>query len=341
MCRLVLLDREKLLPGETGLVQLVLESPTVALPKDRFIIRTFSPTRTVGGGTILDPNPRKHKRFDAQMLDGLKKLEGSLTDVVEQMSVEREFDPQSVSDLAIRIGARENDVGNVVEELCDSGKLVKIAGGMSGGARTLPAERYLHAKAYDELTAKLIGFMDDYFARHPYKLLMPVADLQSQFLRITDRQTFETLIDDLCTKNRVYRKDSRIGLVGREIGLKPGERELADRIEEVFRAAGLAPPLEDDVRKEIGTSSEAFKNIMSSLIERERLVRLSEKVTYHREFVQAAMEIVAEHIKKNESITVAELRDRLGVSRKYALALLEHFDNMGFTKREGDKHIMK
>jgi len=342
ICRIVLLDREKLLPGETTLAQFVLESPTVALPKDGFIIRTFSPLLTIGGGEIIDSTPLKHKRSDPQVLDGLKKLEGDLRDAVEQAFLKAGSEPQRATDIALSLGAREEEVRNAVGVLCDTGALVRISTvAAGGGAGAAPQERYLHAESYNNLTAKLINCIKDYFERNPYRLLMPLADLQSRFLRVADRQTFESIVDDLCGKGKAYKKESKVGLVGYEIRLKPEERKLADQIEEIFREAGFAPPLEEDVRNEIGLAPDAFKNLMTCLIERERVVRLSEKVTYHREHLQAVREIVTAHLRTNENIMVGELRDKLAVSRKYALALLEHFDNIGFTKREGDKHVMR
>jgi len=341
ICRVVLLDREVLLPGEAGLVQLMLESPTVALPKNRFIVRTFSPMQTIGGGQILDASPRRHKRFDLSAVEGLEKLEGSLVDIVEQTFLNAGFEPKGLSALAASIGAKENEVRSAVQELLQSGKLVKIAGGGSGTGRSVSEDRYLHVRPYDELTAKLVDLLKDYFGKNPYKLLMPLADLQSRFLKIAERQIFEGIIDDLCKKKTIYKKNSRMGLVGHEIKLRHGEQVLADEIEGIFREARFSPPLEEDVRKQIGAEPGAFTNLVDSLIERGCLVRLSDKVTYHSECVQAARGIVLEHIRKNGSITVAELRDKLGVSRKYALALLEHFDNIGLTRREGDKHVVR
>jgi selenocysteine-specific elongation factor len=214
-------------------------------------------------------------------------------------------------------------------------------GASAGGEAVTPQRRCIHAETYDRLVTKLLDSIKAYFAKHPYRLLMPLADLRSQFLRLTDRQTLDTVVGDLCDRNKVYRKGAKIGLVGHDTGLEPAERELAGRIEKAFRDAGFAPALEEDVRAEIGMDSDTFRKLMISLIERGCLVRLSEKVTYHAEHLRAAQEVVAGHVKGNQNITVGELRDHLGVSRKYALALLEYFDTIGFTRREGDTHVLR
>jgi len=341
--RLALLERDRLLPGETALVQFVMESPIVALPKDRFVVRNFSPPKTIGGGVILDAKPEPHKRFDAETVQALKSLEGSsINEVVEQMFAKSRFIPQSPTEVALSIGESECEVAKAVKALHETGKLVRIASGVAErSTRTPDAGRYMHDKFYQDLAQKFLNAVEAYFGKYPYRLLMPLADLQSQFVSLADRQVFEAIVRDLCGKGTICEKDAKLGLAGRQIRLKPGEQELADRIEETFREAGFAAPLEEDVREEARVAPQTFENIVNGLIDQGSLVRLNEKVTYHRDCLQRAQGIVTEYIRKGKGITVAELRDELGVSRKYALAILEHFDKIGLTRREGDGHVMR
>ncbi len=125
--RLVFLDRDKLKPGEEAFVQFVLEAPTVALPQDRFVLRTFSPLMTIGGGSILDPFPPKHKRFDSYAEEGLKKLDGTIEEVVEQIFLKGVFAPQDAAEIALKIGKKEQAVTDAVGKLLKEGKLVEIA----------------------------------------------------------------------------------------------------------------------------------------------------------------------------------------------------------------------
>lgn len=186
---------------------------------------------------------------------------------------------------------------------------------------------------------KFIDAIREYLKKNPYRLLMPAAHLQSQMLRLTDKQTFEMLIGELYKRGIVYKKDAHLGLGGYEIRLKPKEQQLAHQILTIFKETGFSTPLEEDICRETGATPETFGNIMTALMEQGYLVRISEKVTYHREYVEKAKEIVTEHINTKQNITVADLRDKLGISRKYALAILEYFDAIGLTKREGDKHL--
>lgn len=330
--RLVLLDRERLLPGETAPAQFILDSPTVAVPRDRFVIRTFSPLMTIGGGSILDSTPAKHKRFDPQTIEELKRLEGDINDVVEQTILKWAFIPISIQQLGMKIGQDKRTIQEAVKRILSDGKLVQITAEKE--------ERFLHKNSYDALADKLLSAIKNYLAKHPYLLSLPYVELRSEFLRWSDSQTLKSIIDNLCDKKLIYTKGSDVGLVGYEIKMDPDEQKLINRIEGIFRYAKYKAPLEEEIREDLGLVSSKFRKIMSSLISRGSLIRLSSKVIYHRETVKAAQALVLDYIKKNQCITVADLRDELKLSRKYAVAILEYFDKIGLTRREEDRHVM-
>jgi len=331
--RLVFLEDNVLLPGKEALVQFVLEAPTVALPGDRYVIRTFSPIMTIGGGKILEAAPLKHKRFDSQTIKGLEKLEGNIEEAVEQVFVDSGFTPLSTSQVRMIRGEKEDTVGNAVENIFNAGNIKKISG--------YKETKYLHSHPYDELENKLISFIKSYLEKNPHRMFMPYEELRSRFLRLADNQTLKTALDGLLEKKTIHRKNSDVSLVGYEVKLKPQDQEHIQKIESVFKKSGFAPPLEEEIRQKLGIDHKHFKNMIHSLFETGALVRLSKKVVFHADSVESARKIVLEQLEKNRQITVAELRDKLKLSRKYATAILEYFDAIGLTKREQDVHILK
>jgi selenocysteine-specific elongation factor len=339
--RLVLLDRDNLIPGQTALAQFVTESPIVALPKDRFVIRSLSPVITIGGGIILDENPIRHKRFEPQILSGIEKLEGKLSEVVEQIFKKERFVPQDPVKVAVTIGEKKEEIKEIVKNLYTQKKLIKVSTGPEKKRSQSLSEKYLHQDCYHDLSKKLTTIIKEYFNKFPYRLLMPISDLQSRLTKFADKQVFETIIYHLNKEKITYQKKTGIGLTGYQIKLKPEEQKIADQILKIFKEAEFATPLEEEIRKKIKTTPLTFKNIIDTLLQNEYLVRLDEKVIYHKEYFQKVKDIVTEHIKNNQSITVAELRDILKVSRKYTLAILEYFDEIGLTKRIEDKRILK
>ncbi len=331
--RLVFLEDDVLLRGKEALVQFALEAPTVALPGDRYVIRTFSPVMTIGGGEILEAAPPKHKRFDSQMLQGLQKLEGDIAEVAEQVFIDSGFKPLSASRVRLMRGEREDIVEKAVKNILKAGNIVKIAG--------YKETKYLHRRSYDELENKLISFIKNYLEKNPHRMFMPYEELRSRFLRLADNQILRTVLDSLLEKRTIHQENSDVSLVGYEVKMKPKDQELIQKIENVFKRSGFSPPLEEEIRLEQGVDPRHFKNMMHSLFERGVLVRLSKKVVFYRDSVESARKIVLEQLEKNQHITVAELRDKLKLSRKYAMAILEYFDAIGLTKREQDLHILR
>jgi selenocysteine-specific elongation factor len=169
---------------------------------------------------------------------------------------------------------------------------------------------------------------------------MPFSDLRSQFLKLGDTQTLRVILDDLSQKRIVFWKNGQIGLAGHELSLKPKEQEMAGRIEQAFKQARFSSPLEEDVCRELDLNHDLFKNMIESLLQQEILARLSKKVIYHRDTLEEARQLVLEHLQQKGSMTIAELRDKLDLSRKYAQAILEHFDRIGLTKRRDDRHVL-
>ena len=335
ICRLVLLDQDKLSPGETAFVQFVLEAPNVAMPQDRFVVRTFSPLMTIGGGTILDAVPLKHKRFSSQTVEALEMLDGNLEDTIEQVFLKGAFSPQSAGQVAKIIGKEEKDIADAVLNKLSAGKIISIKSTQAAGKDI----KYLHKTPYANLKDKLRGILKSYFEKKPYESLAPSSVLRSEFLKLSENDVFRYALADLIADKTIYEKDGKIGLPGHEVQMTSREQTAADKIEHIYQSAKYKTPLEEDVRIQVGLTPPEFKNILTGLLNQERLVRLSGNVIYHKSTVIEVKELVVKTITKNQSITIAELRDMLQFSRKYAQAILEYFDTSGLTKRQDDKHI--
>jgi selenocysteine-specific elongation factor len=332
MARLALLEGQTVGPGGSALVQLILERPVVALPGDRFVIRSFSPLVTIGGGQVLDANPEKHKRFSGQVVEGMKRLGGEAREAAEEVFLKAAGLPQNIRDAALKLGRSEVEVESAVQELVAEGRLVVISS-------EIP-QTYLHHSTLESIKRSVEAEVREYFEANPGRPLMPYSDLRSGFLKRGDATTLKLIVDELCRAGVLFRKEAEIGLVGHEARMKPGDQETAAKIEAVFRSARFEAPLEDDVRKRLDLHLSSFRSLLEGLVRDGRLVRLAPKVIYHRDTVDAAREAVLGLIERHGSVTIAELRDRLNLSRKYAQAILEYFDKTGITKRVEDRHVL-
>ncbi len=332
MARLAILGGQTIAPGASSPVQAVLERPTVALPGDRFVIRSFSPLVTIGGGVVLDANPEKHKRLSGRVLEGLGKLGGAARDAVEQMFAQSKGLAQGAHEISLRLGRSEAEVTDVITTLLAEGKLVAVV-------RENP-EKYVHRSLYDRLAEGLIAGVKAYLETNPFRATKPFSDIRSEFLEEGDAPTLKLILDELVAKKILFRREAEVGLVGREAKANPVEDDLRARVEGAFLSARFSPPLEDDVRTRLQMTPSSFKRILDSLVRAGALVRLAPKVTYHRETLEAARAAAFGLIERHGSVTIAELRDRLNLSRKYAQAILEYFDKTGLTKRIEDRHVL-
>jgi len=331
MARLSVIEAQAIAPGASASVQFILERPAVALPADRFVIRSFSPIVTIGGGRVLDAAPPKHKRFSGGVAEGLEKLGGSPRDAVEQMFLQAAGRPRSAGEIALKLGRVETEVDTAVAVLADDGVLVVIPGDRP--------ERYVHRAAFAALSEGLIASARDYFEENPYRAAMPYSDLRAAFLKTADAATLKPVLDGLLAAGTLVRAGSEIGLAGRQPKTDPVQAELRSRVEDAFRNARFSAPLEEDVRSRLGLNPSVFNPVLNALLRSGELVRLAPKVIYHRDTVDEARAAVAGLIERHGAVTIAELRDRLGLSRKYAQAILEYFDRTGYTVRVEDRHV--
>ncbi len=278
ICRIVLLDEETLKPGESALVQFMLESPGVALPGDRFVIRSFSPVLTIGGGTILDGFPVKHKRMDPYVWAGLQNMEKGLESQVEQSIRNADLRPQSVLHTARLLGQSPDKLRSVVGVLAEKGKLVRIE---PGGGQAEKAELYLHTKNFTALKEAILAEITAYLDKNPYQAAMPLAELKTRMGRWTDPGAFDLAMQNLVGEKRAVVDAGRVGPAGYQITLSAKDSSLAEQIEEAFRQGDVIAPLESEVRERFGLPEKTFSDILDVLMRQGRLVRLDAKVIYH------------------------------------------------------------
>lgn len=331
--RLTLLDRERLLPGETATVQFALEAPTVAVPQDRFVVRTFSPLRTIGGGVILDANPPRHKRFDEGTLSGLSRLEGDVLEVVAQQLLQSATSPVTAAELASTLGRNEEEITAALAELVERDEALVL------DPRQQPP-RYVHARIWGNLRAGLTRLFEVFYERNRYRLWMPLADVRAQAAQLAPRAVAAAALAELEREGVLTRRDLRVRLTEHSIELTPPEQKLAEQLAQLYEQSGYATPGEDEAREQLRVAPALFAGVLTALVEQGILVRLSDKVLYHAHALAKARQVVAEAIAKRGSLTVGELRDLIGVSRKYTLAVMEYFDATGFTRREGDGRVL-
>ncbi|ARU61445.1 selenocysteine-specific translation elongation factor [Tumebacillus avium] len=328
MGRVTILDRDELLPGEDGLVQLHLESMIVCAPGDRFIIRTFSPMLTIGGGTIIDPHPvREHRRRRDYVLEELQQREkGGPEQLVLQALQD---DPGAgLRVLADVVNATEDVVEGWLAPMLEGGQVTQVPGGYVG-------TDWLD-KLFDEIEEKIRG----HFAKEKYHITVPKAQVLSQLGKKIKPKLFDALLGAEAAKERFVLQRDKLSIRGYEVPFTLRDKELIGKIEALFAESGFHPPSLDDVMKETKAFEKTLQGLYHYLRETGVLVDIGDGVHFQAATLLHAQAAIREKFAESGAFGVADFRDWVGTSRKFAVAILEYFDALKFTKRVEDKRVV-
>jgi selenocysteine-specific elongation factor len=330
MGRIMLLDRDQLNPGEEALCQFLLENLITTEREDRFIIRSYSPAHTIGGGKILSGNTKRLKRFKEDTLNYLKVFtRGNLTEIIEYVFLNTHAKHLSVDDISRQINIHPSVAGKIIDELIKKNALLKYA--IDGKQVVFHKTRVQSLK--DEITAALKIF----HKQHPLKAGIEETQLKTMLDSATSPQMFTAAFTTLKNEKTIKVSDNKIALMGFQMEVSTQEKGISDKIEDFFLKAGLTPPSPDDLNVKFGS---AVKSAIPILTEQKKLIEVERGMYFHAQTLEKIKEIIREYIKKNGPMSAAQFRDITKTTRKYAIPLLEYFDAIHFTKRTGDVRIL-
>lgn len=312
-------------PGATGLVEIRLAEPVVAVRGDRFVIRRPSPALTFGGGEILDPRWRRRRgRSLAAALPALEELPRSLEFWAREPG-ERGVTP---GELRSRLGGRPEPLEKELGRLVADGKLLKVETGRG--------VRFVSPEASVRVTERAKKVLKGYFAKNRLARGMPKAELLARILPKRAQDLADVYLGWLEAQKILERDGDLVNPPGREAKLTGEESELSKKLQAAIEAEGLTPPSPQEFASRLDTKQQILDGVMGYLLERRRLVRLpSGLVLSTRAIDELKATLLADDAFTE--ITVAQFKDHFGLSRKWAIPLLEHLDSIGFTRRVGDK----
>ena len=322
MARVVPLGTDLLKAGESSFAQLRLEEEIAVKNYDKFIIRTYSPMITIGGGVILDANPKKHSRFNEEVLEKLKvQLEGNTTDLIANYLLSHTDYLNSKENILKELQLPKEEVEESLTQLVENTTIYETKLG------------YIHKKKYDEVLEKLKKLLSDYHNRYKLKVGIPKIEVLSKF-KISQKEMLELL--DLFILNNEIRLEGNL-VAEKDFVVNYDKKQLAEkeRIEKALLDGGFTPPSV----KELTNGEKANVELLESLIDN-TVVRLDADLVLHEKVFKDAVQKVEEHCKKNNQIGLAEFRDMTGSSRKYSMAILEYMDKIGITRRLDNYRVL-
>jgi len=330
-----LLGVEELQPGQEGWLQLELRDSVVAVRGDRYILRRPSPGETLGGGVIVDPQPKgRHKRMDESVLKSLESLaQGSPADVLFEVALALQATP--LKEMVSRSRLESAPASKALTELLESGRLIMLEDGGPSVTSDLLALALPHWNSLHDKTLQIVSV---YHQTYPLRRGIPREELKSR-LKLQPRVFNAVLVQIISrgelTENRRSKTENLVSLPTREVRFDDGQQAKVQALLRKFAASPYTPPSVKECQAEIGDE------LLNALIDSNQLVSVSQEVLFRKEDYDAMVMKIKSTLAQNGQISLAEVRDLFNTSRKYAQALLEHLDAIGVTMRDGDFRKLK
>ena len=332
-CNIILLDREEIIPGDSAIVQLRLDLPVACVRDDRFVVRSLSPVRTLGGGRILNPVPRKHKRFRKNVIAGLANLLTQDPEILLDFHIqEAGYSELTLADLAIMTNLSANQLESALQSLLSKQTIIQT---------DKDPKRYIHKKAVEAFKTEVIDRLTDYHAKHPLKAGMPKGELKSKFPPVMTQKLFNQLLHRMVQAEAIRQSESSIRLPDHQVRLAEEESDLKEKILDVFQQEGLQPPVFKDLVTRLNIRPETVKNIVMVLVNEGRLIKAKEDLFFHADAIRKLQERLVAYLKANGEISTPEFKEMTQTTRKYTIPLLEYFDSANITIRVGDNRKLR
>jgi selenocysteine-specific elongation factor len=327
-----LLDREELSPGENGFAQLRLERPIVAMPQDRFVIRGSGVIQTLGGGLVLDTHPIKHRRYSQPVIQDLILLkDGSSEQAIRQQILRSGMAGISIGDLLNRVAMFPNRIQATLEKmmaredilLFDSEKIKVIESGQ-----------------YQRLREMALNQLREFHHQYPMKTGLAKEELRTKLPLEVDVKLFQILIQGLIQSKEAVLEKDKLRLPGHQIS-SADEKGLLKRVEEAILKGKLQPPSPVEVSAEWAEEEEKVLAVFEHLVHEGVLVKIKSGMYFHRIPFENLKGELINFLKNHQEITTPQFKELTRASRKYAIPLIEYFDQMKLTLRVGEKRVLR
>jgi selenocysteine-specific elongation factor len=325
---LVLLDREELSPGHQVVVQLRLDEPVCLVKDDRFVIRSYSPVRTIGGGQVLNPIPPKHKRFKADLVQGLEGIgERSPDELIAYYIDQTGSAGVSFSDLVLMTNITEKSLEQQLQALL-SRKTVLL---LDRDSRI-----YMHANSFQQLRLTLNGHLENYHKTYPLKTGMPKEELKTKLPPNLSPKLFNLLMNQMLKDGGITVAEDTVRLATHKVALGTDQEDIRKKILASYRESALQPPYFKELGTQLNTDPPRARDVLNLLVQEGRLVKVKEDLYFDAEAVARLKRQLVEFLTVNGEISTPQFKEMTAASRKYVIPLIEYFDAQNFTIRIGD-----
>lgn len=327
-CNVILLDRENLEPGDTAIVQLRLDGPVACVRDDRFVIRSYSPVRTLGGGSVLNPLPPKHKRFQTDILPQIEQLRQASPETVTSLHIEfAAYSELSFGNLKVLTNLSDKALDNALQKLLSQKTIIQT---------DRSDRRFIHFKTFTLFREAVLEILAGYHKTNPLKGGMSKGELRSKFPNIENIRLFNQLIGIMIKSGDVEQTEETIRLAGHKVTLQTDQSDLKEKILTIYAGSGLQPPTFKDLSQELKADPVQIRNVLMHLVDEGSMVKVKDDLFFHSDAISDLKNRLVRYLVDNQEITTPGFKDLTGTSRKYTIPLLEYFDAGNVTLRVGD-----
>ncbi|MCL5291932.1 MAG: selenocysteine-specific translation elongation factor [Actinobacteria bacterium] len=330
LARIVLFDREALRPGESAFAQLRLEEPIVPRYGDRFVVRSYSPIETIGGGRVLDSHPAKHRKNEKGLFERLEvRLEGNEADLIKFVLGGAGI--MSFADALKKTELTETLLKKVLRALAEGGEVIQVK---------LDKEYFSLASEIGEKEDAIMRRLSAFHKENPLSHGVAKQQLKADLFPKMPEREFDVLLSRLTASGRIILEGALAADPSAKVTLSAEDKALLEKIEERLKESGYSPPEVAELGGELKVEDRKLVTLLDHLAREKRAVRVSHEFYFGFESVEEAKRLLKERFADKE-ISVSEFRQLLGTSRKYALPLLNYFDTTGLTRRHGEARILR
>jgi selenocysteine-specific elongation factor len=331
--QVILLDRNVLKPGESAHVQLRLKEPALLLSGDRYILRVSSPATTVGGGVVLDPFPPRRRRRSSeacQLLDALAGAEHhqTITLIIKQSLLSG----ITFEDILLRTGLPRKGVEALLTTLLSSGKVLQMA---------RDPRIFLSREALNTLKKGLLEELATFLGANPLKEGMGKEELKTRLPKRSDQRFYTLLLSALERDGLVVPDRDIVKLAGQAAHSSVPTDGLGNRISIFLQEKGIEPPTIKEIMDRFRCNEKTVRDNLALLVRNGAAMRISSDLFYEVSALNGLRDKLLTHLKEKGEITPPEYRELTGLSRKFLIPLLEHFDSEKVTIRVGDKRVLR
>ena len=325
LCRIVPLNEDEIPYGESGYAQLRLEEKIVAKKGDRFIIRSYSPMDTIGGGIIIDTAPKKHKIYDESVIETLKiKEKGELKDIIEEYLKLNLSNYITLKDLISYTGDKEEYVKEGLDVLIKENKVIPVN------------KYYLHISHYNKLKDKTMDILNKYHKQYRLRKGILKEELRSRVDSKLKVKDMDIILNKMAEDKQIKVRDNLVSNYEFEVVFNQKQLSIKKEIENITRKNKLSCLVTKD---EICNKNKFYEEVLEALIG-DTIQKLDDTYYVDRDIYENMKNELINYLKQNNQITVSQFRDITNSNRKTSIAILEHFDRNRITKRIDDKRVL-